>query len=56
MSLEEFYKKYILHKKKKEFSHLTKKEKDDLQTIYRMWDKKLVHLEEGNDNDDFGRS
>lgn len=44
MNLEIFYKKYIYTEGKKKFHQLTKREKEDVSTIYRMWDKGLVKL------------
>lgn len=44
MNLEIFYEKYIYTQGKKKFHQLTKKEKEDVTTIYRMWAKGLVKL------------
>lgn len=44
MNLEIFYEKYIYTEGKKKFHQLTKKEKEDVATIYRMWAKGLVKL------------
>lgn len=46
MKLEDFYNKYIFKQGKKEFKQLTKKEKFEIQSIFRMWEKKLIHLKE----------
>lgn len=44
MNLENFYEKYINTEGKKKFHQLTKREKEDVTTIYRMWAKGLVTL------------
>lgn len=44
MNLENFYEKYIYTEGKKKFHQLTKREKEDVTTIYRMWAKGLVKL------------
>lgn len=44
MNLENFYEKYIYTEGKKKFHQLTKREKEDVTTIYRMWAKELVKL------------
>lgn len=49
MELSEFYNKYVKKKDGKKFECLTRKEKENVQMIYRMHEKGLVHLNEFND-------